>query len=276
MQNKITIPYLQQKKAKHEKITMLTAYDYPMARLVDNAGIDIILVGDSLGMVVLGYDSTLSVTMDDMIRHTQAVRRGTKHALLVGDMPYKSYDTKEAAVKNAKRFMDEAGCDAVKLEGGTESLEAAMAIVEAGIPVMGHLGLTPQSVEKLGGFKVQGKTAEAAKTIIEDAKRLESVGCFSIVLECIPSEIAKIITAELKVPTIGIGAGIDCDGQVLVTNDMVGLFDRFVPKFAKQYIKLAPQILEGLKRYKREVEKTEIPTKDHEFTIKSEELKKIR
>jgi len=272
---KITIELLQEKKNNKKKITMLTAYDYPMARLVDDAGIDIILVGDSLGMVVLGYGSTLPVTMEDMIRHTQAVRRGTKRALLVGDMPYKSYDTKEDAVTNAKRFMEEAGCDAVKLEGGTESLEAAEAILGYNIPVMGHLGLTPQSVEKLGGFKVQGKTAEAAKEIIEDAKKLEGVGCFSIVLECIPSAIADIITKELKVPTIGIGAGPDCDGQVLVANDMLGLFDRFVPKFVKQYIKLAPKILEGILAYKKEVEDGRFPGKEHAFTIKQDELKKI-
>lgn len=272
---KITIPYLQEKKERDEKITMLTAYDYPMARLVDEAGIDIILVGDSLGMVVLGYDSTLPVTMEDMIRHTQAVRRGTRYALLVGDMPYKSYDTKNGAIANALRFIKDAGCDAVKLEGGTESLEAAKSILDAGIPVMGHLGLTPQSIEKLGGFKVQAKTAEAAKVIIDDAKKLEKVGCFSIVLECIPSQIAKIITEELKIPTIGIGAGPNCDGQVLVTNDMLGLFDRFVPKFVKQYIKLSTQILEGIKAFKKDVEEGRFPTKEHAFKIKSEELKKI-
>jgi 3-methyl-2-oxobutanoate hydroxymethyltransferase len=272
---KITIGYLKQKKENSRKITMLTAYDYPMARIIDDAEIDIILVGDSLGMVVLGYDSTLPVTMEDMIRHTQAVRRGTQHALLVGDMPYKSYETREAAIVNAQRFTKDAGCDAIKLEGGTESLEAAKAILGAGIPVMGHLGLTPQSIEKLGGYKVQGKTAEGAKIIIEDAKKLEGVGCFSIVLECIPSPIAKIITEELKIPTIGIGAGSDCDGQVLVTNDMVGLFDRFVPKFVKQYIKLSGEILEGVKSYKRDVENGKFPSKEHEFTIKTEEFKKI-
>ncbi len=273
---KISIEYLQQKKEASQKITMLTAYDYPLARLVDEAGIDIILVGDSLGMVVLGYDSTLPVTMEDMIRHTQAVRRGTKFALLIGDMPYKSYETRKDAVANATRFAKEAGCDAVKLEGGTESLEASDAIIKAGIPVMGHLGLTPQSIEKLGGFKVQGKTAEAAKVIIDDAKKLQDVGCFSVVLECIPSAIAKIITAEVKIPTIGIGAGLDCDGQVLVTNDMLGLFDRFVPKFVKQYVKLSGQISEGIKAYKKEVEEGRFPTKDHEFKIKTEELEKIK
>jgi len=273
---KITIPSLHEMKGNSQKITMLTAYDYPMARLVDEAQIDIILVGDSLGMVVLGYDSTLPVTMEDMIRHTQAVRRGTKYALLVGDMPYKSYDTQKDAVVNATRFIKDAGCDAVKLEGGTESLEAADAIIKAGIPVMGHLGLTPQSIEKLGGFKVQGKTAEAAEVIINDALKLEKVGCFSIVLECVPSQIAKIITERLKVPTIGIGAGPDCDGQVLVTNDMVGLFDRFVPKFVKQYIKLSTHILKGIKAYKREVEEGRFPAKEHEFKIKAEELEKIK
>lgn len=272
---KVTIQYLKSKKKNHQKITMLTAYDYPMAKLIDQAGIDMILVGDSLGMVVLGYDSTLPVTMEDMIRHTQAVNRGTEAAFLVGDMPYKSYDNRADAVKNARRFMEEAGCDAVKLEGGAESVEVAKAIIEAGIPVMGHLGLTPQSVEKLGGFKVQGKTAEAAKAIIEDAKSLEAIGCFSIVLECIPSAIAKIITEELKVPTIGIGAGPDCDGQVLVTNDMVGLFDRFIPKFVKQYTKLSTGIRESLMAYKKDVEAKRFPSKEHEFAIKSEELEKI-
>lgn len=272
---KIGIQDIKEKKIKREKITMLTAYDYPMARLVDEAGIDIILVGDSLGMVVLGYDSTLPVTMDDMIRHSQAARRGTKFALLVGDMPYKSYDNKTTAITNAKRFVKDAGCDAVKLEGGTESLEAARAIIGAGIPVMGHLGLTPQSIEKLGGFKVQGKTAEAAKVIIDDAKKLEKIGCFSLVLECIPAEIAKIITSELAIPTIGIGAGPDCDGQVLVTSDMVGLFDRFTPKFVKQYIKLSPMILEGIKAYKKDVEEARFPSAEHTFKIKEEELKKV-
>ncbi len=272
---KFTITDLQNKKREGRKITMLTAYDYPMAKLVDEAGIDIILVGDSLGMVVLGYDSTLPVTMEDMIRHTQAVRRGTKSAFLVGDMPYKSYDTKIDAVTNAMRFAKDAGCDAVKLEGGAESAEAAKAIIKAGISVMGHLGLTPQSIEKLGGFKVQGKTAEGAKVIMEDAKELERAGCFSIVLECIPNEIAKIITHELKIPTIGIGAGPDCDGQVLVTNDMLGLFDRFVPKFVKQYVKLSTLISDGLKKYKEEVENGIFPDQEHSFTIKEEELKKI-
>ncbi len=273
---KVTIIALQDKKRQGRKITMLTAYDYPMARLVDDAGIDMILVGDSLGMVVLGYDSTLPVTMDDMIRHTQAVRRGTSGAFLVGDMPYKSYDNKIDAVANARRFMKDAGCDAVKLEGGTESLVAAKAIINACIPVMGHLGLTPQSIEKLGGFKVQGKTAEAAKAIIEDAKKLEDAGCFSLVLECIPSEIANVITEKLKIPTIGIGAGPGCDGQVLVLNDMIGLFDRFTPKFVKRYAHVSLAIADAFKKYKEEVEKGVFPSVEHSFGIKEEELKKLR
>jgi len=273
---KFTLGDFKRKKESKKKITMLTAYDYPMAALVDEAGIDSVLVGDSLGMVVLGYENTLPVTMEDMIHHSKAVRRGIKHAFLIGDMPYKSYETPGLAVKNARRFMDEAGCDAVKLEGGTESLLAAKAIVKEKIPLLGHLGLTPQSVEKLGGYKVQGKTAEAAKAIIEDAKKLEAAGCFAIVLECVPAAIASIITEKLKIPTIGIGAGPVCDGQVLVTNDMVGLFDRFTPKFAKQYIKLWDNILEGIKQYKKEVEEVKFPTEKHSFKIKEEELERLK
>ena len=273
---KFTLEDFKARKKASRKITMLTAYDYPVAKLVDTAGIDAVLVGDSLGMVVLGYDSTLPVTMEDMIHHSKAVRRGLKYAFLVGDMPYKSYETPDQAVKNAKRFIDEAGCDCVKLEGGTESLKAAEAIITAGIPVLGHLGLTPQSIEKLGGYKVQGKSAEAARIIIDDAQKLEAVGCFALVLECVPSALAKIITEKLEIPTIGIGAGPDCDGQVLVTNDMVGLFDRFVPKFAKQYIKLWDSILEGIKRFKSEVENSEFPTAEHSFKIKEDELEKLK
>lgn len=273
---KFTLEDFRKKKFSGEKITMLTAYDYPMARLVDEAGIDTVLVGDSLGMVVLGYENTLPVTMDDMIHHSKAARRGIKYAYLIGDMPYKSYDDPAKAVKNAGRFVEEAGCDAVKLEGGRESLEAAEAIIKSGIPVLGHLGLTPQSIEKLGGYKVQGKTAEAAKIIIDDAKKLEDAGCFALVLECVPAAIAKIITNKLKIPTIGIGAGPDCDGQVLVTNDMVGLFDRFLPKFAKQYVKLWDKILEAVKLYKKEVEDKKFPTAEHSFIIKEEELEKLK
>ncbi|NQT46317.1 MAG: 3-methyl-2-oxobutanoate hydroxymethyltransferase [Candidatus Omnitrophica bacterium] len=273
---KVTIPELQNIKAKGEKITMLTAYDYPMAKIMDEAGIDMILVGDSLGMVVLGYESTLPVTMDEMIHHTKAAKRGTKSAFLVGDMPFMSYQASiEDAVCNAGRFMKEGGCDAVKLEGGAEVIKQAKAIFDAGIPVVGHLGLTPQSATKLGGFKVQGKDAEAAKRIIDDALKLQEAGCFSIILECIPDKLAKMITEKVTVPTIGIGAGPDCDGQVLVTHDMVGLFDRFVPKFAKQYVKLSDQMGGAFREYIAEVKKGEFPTQKHSFVMKQEELEKV-
>lgn len=274
---KVTITDLQNKKRDGKKITMLTAYDYPTAKLIDDAGIDIILIGDSLGMVVLGLDSTVPVTMDMMIHHAVAARRGTKYAFFVGDMPFMSYQvSKEEAIRNAGRFMKEAGCDAVKLEGGDEVLDATIAIVSAGIPVMGHLGLTPQTVSKLGGFKVQGKDADAANKILEEALKLERAGCFAVVLECVPDRIAKLITRRLSIPTIGIGAGRDCDGQVLVTNDMIGLFDRFVPKFVKQYVKLSAVISDGLKKYKDEVEKGIFPDAAHSFTIKDEEIKKLK
>lgn len=274
---KVTITDLQNKKREGRKITMLTAYDYPMARLVDEAGIDSILVGDSLGMVVLGYESTVPVTMDEMIHHSKAVRRGTRYAFLIGDMPFMSYQiSKEETVRNAGRFMKEAGCDAVKLEGGYEVLEATEAIIDAGIPVLGHLGLTPQTISKLGGYRIQGKDAEAGKKILDQAMRLEKAGCFAIVLECVPDQLAKLITESLKIPTIGIGAGPYCDGQVLVTNDMVGLFDRFLPKFVKQYVKLSASILEGVRNFKDEVEKGVFPDKEHSFTIKEEELRKLK
>jgi 3-methyl-2-oxobutanoate hydroxymethyltransferase len=273
---KVTITDLRDKKRAGKKITMLTAYDYPTARLVDEAGIDGILVGDSLGMVVLGYDSTVPVTMDEMIHHAKAVRRGTKYAFLIGDMPFMSYQiSKEEAVRNAGRFMKEAGCDAVKLEGGDEVLEVTKAIVDAGIPVLGHLGLTPQTVSKLGGYKVQGKDAEAAKKMLDQALRLEHAGCFAIVLECVPDKVAKLISQKLEIPTIGIGAGPDCDGQVLVTNDMIGLFDRFVPKFVKQYVKLSSLLSDAFKQYREDVEKLAFPAKEHCFTINEEEERKL-
>lgn len=274
---KITINDIQNKKREGKKITMLTAYDYPMARLVDEAGIDSILVGDSLGMVVLGYDSTVPVTMDEMIHHAKAARRGTKYAFLIGDMPFMSYQvSKEEAVRNAGRFMKEAGCDAVKLEGGDEVIDVTIAITNAGIPVLGHIGLTPQTISKLGGFRIQGKTAEAAKSLIDQAIKLERAGCFGIVLECVPDQVAKLMSEKLTIPVIGIGAGKHCDGQVLVVNDMVGLFDKFVPKFVKQYVKLSHSILEGIKKYKEDVEKGAFPGADHTFTIKEEELKRLR
>ena len=274
---KITITDLKDKKRDGKKITMLTAYDYPMARIIDDAGIDSILVGDSLGMVVLGYDSTVPVTMDEMIHHSKAVRRGTKYAFLIGDMPFMSYQvSKEEAVRNAGRFMKEAGCDAVKLEGGEEVMDATIAIVNAGIPVLGHLGLTPQTASKLGGFKVQGKDADAAYKILDQAIKLERAGCFGVVLECVPDMVAKLITEKLSIPTISCGAGVNCDGQVLVTYDMVGLFDRFIPKFVKQYVKLSALILDGVKKYKDEVEKGIFPDAAHSFTIKDEEIRKLR
>ena len=274
---KVAIPDLNRKKQEGKKITMLTAYDYPLASLVDKAGVDIILIGDSVGMVVLGYDSTVPVTMDEMIHHSKAVRRGAKYAFLIGDMPFMSYQVSiEEAIRNAGRFMKEAGCDAVKLEGGTDVLEIAQAIIKAGIPVMGHLGLTPQTVSKLGGFKVQGKDAAVAQEIIDDALKLEEAGCFSVLLECIPDRVARLVTKKLKVPTIGIGAGSDCDGQVLVTHDLLGLFDRFTPKFVKQYVNLSAEISKGLKAYKEEVESGRFPTKEHSFTMKEEEAKKLK
>lgn len=274
---KITIMDLRGKKREGKKITMLTAYDYPMARIVDEAGIDSILVGDSLGMVVLGYDSTVPVTMDEMIHHAKAARRGTRYAFLIGDMPFMSYQvSKEEAVRNAGRFMKEALCDAVKLEGGDEVLDATAAIINAGIPVLGHLGLTPQTASKLGGFKVQGKDASAAHKILDQAVKLERAGCFGLVLECVPDKVAELITEKLSIPTISCGAGPYCDGQVLVTYDMVGLFDRFLPKFVKQYVKLSTIISDAIKKYKDEVEKGIFPDAEHSFTIKDEEIEKLR
>lgn len=258
------------------KITMLTAYDYPLASLIDRAGIDMILVGDSVANVVLGLDSTTKVGMAEMIHHAKAVTRAVKYALVVGDMPYESYQVNpQESVKNARRFIDEAKCDAVKLEWFDHCLEVTQQIIKTGIPVMGHIGLTPQTADKLGGFKVQGKDAEQAKQLIEEAVSLENLGCFSIVLECVPDKIAEMITKKIKIPTIGIGAGINCDGQVLVSYDLLGLFERFTPKFVKKYINLAPLILEAIEEYKKEVTEGKFPAKEHSFTIKEEELKKI-
>ena len=276
MNEKITVTDILEKKGRGEKITMLTAYDFPTASLIDKAGIDIVLVGDSVANVVLGLESTTQVGMTEMLHHAKAVKRGIKHAMIVGDMPYESYQVNPSeSVKNARRFIDEAGCDTVKLEWFDKCLQVTEAVIKAGIPVMGHIGLTPQTADKLGGFKVQGKDAETAKRLIEQAQKLEALGCFSIVLECVPDKIAKMITEKLKIPTIGIGAGIDCDGQVLVTHDLLGLFERFRPKFVKQYINLASKIQEAIEEYKKEVTKGEFPTKEHSFTIKEEELKRI-
>lgn len=274
---KVTIPEIQARKQSGEKITVLTAYDYPWALLVDRAGIDMILVGDSLGMVVLGYPDTVSVSMDEMVHHLKAVNRAVARALVVGDMPFGSYNVSAAkAVENANRLMKEGRADAVKLEGGCQMAETVAALVRAGIPVQGHIGLTPQTASALGGFKVQGQSAEAARSLIADARALAAAGCFSIVLEAIPAPIARLITEAVAVPTIGIGAGADCDGQVLVTHDMLGLFDRFTPKFVKQYARLSETVAEAIAAYKRDVQAGRFPEARHSFGMKSDELDKLR
>jgi 3-methyl-2-oxobutanoate hydroxymethyltransferase len=274
---KITPVDIQAMKKQGKKITMLTAYDYPVALLEDRAGIDIILVGDSLAMTVLGHENTLPVTMEEMIHHTKAVVRGAKHCLIIGDMPFMSYNTSEReAILNAGRLMKEAGADAVKLEGGVSVKDTVKAIVKAGIPVMAHIGLTPQTISMLGGFKVQGKDAQAAQKIIDDALSLEDAGAFSVVLEAVPAPIAKMVTDRLTIPTIGIGAGVHCDGQVLVVHDMLGLFDRFTPKFAKRYVNLSEQILKAFEAYIEEVMKGTFPTDQHSFHIDEKELSKIK
>ena len=273
MSERKTIEHIQGKKKDGQKITMLTAYDYSLASLVDAAGVDIILVGDSLANVVLGLESTTEVGMTEMIHHAKAANRAVKRALLVGDMPFESYQSdSDMAIVNAKRFIDEAGCNAVKLEWFDQCLEVAEKIAGAGIPVMGHVGLTPQTAEKLGGFKVQGRDAESAREIIKHAKDLQEKGCFSIVLECIPSPIAKMITEQLSIPTIGIGAGPHCDGQVLVTHDILGLFDRFKPKFVKQYTDLGASIIEGVRNYCKEVEDGTFPDASRSYSMNEQEL----
>lgn len=272
MEKKITISELHEKKAQGKKITMMTAYDYPTANLVDRSGIDTILVGDSLGMVVLGYDSTVPVTMEEMLHHCRAVCRGAKRAFVIGDMPFMSYQVSiSKAVENAGRFIKDAGCDCVKLEGGSEMAPVVKAIVNAGIPVCAHIGLTPQTATKLSGFKVQGKDAESAKELIDSARDLEDAGAFMIVMECIPDLVAEKITSTLVIPTIGIGAGKGCDGQVLVYHDLVGLFERFTPRFVKQYMNLAPIIKDALVKYREEVESGAFPGPEHTFKMKQEE-----
>lgn len=274
MGKKITVQSLLDKKTKNEKIVMLTAYDCPMGVMMDRAGIDVVLVGDSLGMVVLGHENTLPVTMDDIIHHASAVVRGCRRPMVIGDMPFMSYQVSvEDAVRNAGRLMKEAGVDAVKLEGGSEVVGAVRRMVDAGIPVMGHLGLTPQSVNMLGGYKVQGKTVDSAQKIIDDALALQDAGVFALLLECIPAELGKIATSKVDVPVIGIGAGPDCDGQCLVTPDMLGLFDRFVPTFVKQYLNLSEQIGSALAQYAADVRGGAFPEPKHCFASKSEDLK---
>ena len=273
---KVTTATFRKKKQRGEVITMLTAYDYPTALAEDQAGVDSILVGDSLGMVVLGYPNTLSVTMDDMLHHSKAVSRGAKYALLIGDMPFMSYQVSiEEAVRNAGRFLQEAGMDAVKLEGGRERIDAVRAIVNAGIPVMGHIGLTPQSINQLGGFRTQGKTAIAAKRLLEDALLLEEAGCFGLVLESVPAKLAELISSKLSIPTIGIGAGVGCDGQVLVTHDLLGLFDRFTPKFVKQYASLNAEMQRAFGEYIADVQTKAFPAVEHTVEMVDEEWQSL-
>ncbi len=273
---KVTILDLKNKKGKGEPITMLTAYDYPTGLLVDQAGIDIILVGDSLAMVVLGHENTVAVTMDEMLHHCKAVARGAKNPLLVGDMPFMSYqvDVKEA-IRNAGRFLKEGGMDVVKLEGGRDMAPTVKGIVDAGIPVMGHIGLTPQTISKLGGYRVQGKDVVTAKALIDDGLALEGAGAFSLILEAIPGPVARLITERVGIPTIGIGAGPDCDGQVLVTHDLIGLFDRFVPKFVKQYTNTFSTIIEALESYRDEVVAGTFPGPEHGYSMSDEALQAL-
>lgn len=275
MTKRITVPDIMAAKG-NRKLTELTAYDYPTGLWVDQSGLDMVLVGDSLAMVVLGQEDTLSVGMAEMIHHTRAVSRAVKRALVVADMPFMSYQASvEQALINAGRLMKEGRAQAIKLEGGKRVAPQVQAIVEAGIPVQGHLGLTPQSAAQFGGFKVQGKTAAAAQALIEDAQTLAEAGCFSIVLEAIPAAIAERVTAAVPVPTIGIGAGPACDGQVLVVHDVLGLYDRFVPKFVKRYAELGPAIREALTRYREEVEQGIFPAQEHTFGMNEAERKKL-
>ena len=274
-EKKLTIPDIRNRK-NATPIAEVTAYDYPWARLADQAGMDIVLVGDSLGMVVLGYTDTVSVTMEEMIHHTRAVVRGVEHALVVTDMPFGSCSSSiPAAIDNAVRILKEGRADAVKVEGGVAMAKTVAAMVAAGIPVQGHIGLTPQTATSLGGFKVQGKSAKAAHQLIDDALALEAAGCFSVVLEAIPAPLAEHITGRLAIPTIGIGAGPDCDGQVLVIHDLVGLYDRFTPKFVKQYARINEPVGEALRQYREEVQNRTFPTAAHSFTMKAEEMDRL-
>ncbi|MCL6636150.1 MAG: 3-methyl-2-oxobutanoate hydroxymethyltransferase [Peptococcaceae bacterium] len=273
----VTVNTIREMKQQKEKIVMLTAYDYSLAKMVDDAGIDMILVGDSLGNVMLGYDSTLPVTMEDMIHHVKAVCRGVSRAMVVADMPFMSYQVSvQEALRNAGRFLKETGAQAVKLEGGREVAEAVRKIVEAGIPVVGHLGLTPQSIHQLGGFKVQGKDESAARRLMEDARLLEEAGAFCIVLECVPTPLARMVTEALQqAATIGIGAGPYCDGQVLVIHDMLGLYPRTSPRFVKKYVNLHENIAAALQQYREEVQARTFPGPEHSFGMSEEVLAKL-
>lgn len=273
---KNTVLTFKQAKEKGEKLSMLTAYDYSTAKLIDEAGVNAILIGDSLGNVILGYEDTISVTMEDMIHHCAAVARGAKNALIVCDMPFMSYQTSVYdAVVNAGRLMKEGRAQAVKLEGGKEVCPQVKAIVDAGIPVCGHLGLTPQSINAFGGFKVQAKTEAAAKKLIEDAKALEEAGVFAIVLECVPAKIAELVTEKASVPTIGIGAGNVCDGQVLVYQDMLGMFSDFTPKFVKRFADIGTVMKDAFATYDREVKAGTFPEEKHEYTVSDDVLEKL-
>mgnify|MGYP002517298274 CR=1 FL=1 len=274
---KNTVNTFKQAKENGDKLTMLTAYDYSTAKMIDEAGIDSILVGDSLGMVCLGYPDTLSVTMEDMIHHTKAVTRGAKEAFVVADMPFMSYQTSVYdAVVNAGRLIKEGHAHAVKLEGGMEVCEQIRAIVKASIPVCAHIGLTPQSVNAFGGFSVQGKGEEAAKRLIEEAKAVEEAGAFAVVLECVPEALATLITQQISIPTIGIGAGAGCDGQVLVYQDMLGMYSDFTPKFVKKYAETGVAMNEAFTKYSEEVKSGEFPSKEHSFTINTEIIDELK
>lgn len=271
MEKRKTVRDIADMKVSGEKITVLTAYDASMAAMIANCDVDILLVGDTLGMVVLGYDSTVPVTMDEMIHHSKAVRRGAPDSFVIGDMPFGSYQVSpREAVINANRFLKEAGCDAVKIEGGSEVCEMVRAMVRAGIPVMGHIGLTPQTASQLGGYKVQGREEESAIKLLEEAKELSEAGVFGIVLECIPDELAGVISKTVSVPTIGIGAGPQCDGQVLVTNDLLGMFEKFIPSFVKSYTNLAPMIKENITSYVSEVKDGSFPDAKHSFSTSND------
>ena len=273
---KKTILDFKKAKENNERISMLTAYDYSSAKLIDEAGIDAILIGDSLGMVSLGYEDTLSVTMEDMIHHTKAVARATKNALVVADLPFMSYQTSVYdAVYNAGRLIKEGRAHAVKLEGGIEMCDRIEAIVKSSIPVMAHIGLTPQSVNALGGFKVQGKDEKAAKALIEAAKAVEKAGAFAVVLECVAAKLAEIVTKELNIPTIGIGAGAQCDGQVLVYQDMIGMFSGFTPKFVKKYANIGDMMKEAFEEYNKEVKNGSFPSQEHIFKISEDVIEKL-
>ncbi|MFC1872428.1 3-methyl-2-oxobutanoate hydroxymethyltransferase [Chloroflexota bacterium] len=273
---RVNINKFKQMKQKGEKIVMITSYDYATARIVDEAGIPLILVGDSLGMVVLGYESTIPVTMEEMLHHTKAVVRGTKNALVVGDMPFMTYHlSTEQAMANAGRFIQETGCQAVKLEGGVTVAGKVRCIVECGIPVCGHIGLTPQSINQFGGFKIQGKTSDAAQKLLDDARALEQAGAFAVVMETVPAALASLISQKISIPTIGIGAGIGCDGQVQVINDVLGFFTDFVPKHAKQYARLTDIIAKAVSEYKDEVICAKFPTDANSFPIDESLLKDL-